>query len=179
VLVILSVVTVLAVPSFVSLLNGYQLNDTARKLQALATLAHVKAAARNTRYQLAINTTTSQFTLQYCTDAVTSRMNPCSAWGKDETSETQSLPKSVTFSTTGLTTSPSVVTCSSAPCAPTQATEMTFNSRGILFDESANSSADSRCFYLAGKSGTPIAICSVLTGRTTVYTLSGTNWIPL
>ena len=177
VLAIISVVATMGVPKFLKLVSSYKVNDNGRRLQSVATLAHVKAAARNTRYRVTHGT--SSYTLQYCADDVTTRVNPCSTWSLDETSAAQTLPGGVTFSLTGITNAPPIVTCASSPCTASQDTEMTFNSRGLLFDETSNAPATVRCFYLTGTNADPVAVCSVLTGRTIVYRLAGSTWIAL
>jgi prepilin-type N-terminal cleavage/methylation domain-containing protein len=178
VIAIVLVLATMAIPQLNAMINNYRINDAGRQLQATATLAHFKAAARNTRYRVLVSASANTYTLQYCTDWVSTRVNPCSSWGLDSTSTTITLPVGVTFSTTGLTTAPNI-TCTTAPCTTvTQATEMTFNSRGLLFDETANNLANNRCFYIAG-GAKPIAVCSVITGRTVAYLLSGTTWVEL
>ena len=174
------VLATMAIPQFLTALNNYRINDAGRQLQALATLAHVKAAAQNTRYRVLIDTTAGTYTLQNCTDDVTTRTNPCTTWGLDPTSAAITMPRSITFSTTGITTAPPV-TCTTPPCTTvTQAASMVFNSRGLLFDEAANAPANNRCFYLAGTGARAVAVCSVLTGRSIVYAkTSSTTWQPL
>lgn len=58
--------------------------------------------------------------------------------------------------------------------AVTQATEVTFNSRGLLVDTSGNAIA-SKCFYLQG-GGQSWVTCTNLTGKTSLYRLSGSAW---
>ena len=56
---------------------------------------------------------------------------------------------------------------------------MIFNSRGLLFSETFNAPADYRCFYVQGRGTRPMAVCSILTGRTIVYVFNGAAWTAL
>ena len=177
VVVVTLVVAAIGIPKFLTLVNVYRINDSARRLQSIATLAHVKAAARNTRYQVSVvSGSTTSYVLKYCQGNVllTSGCTTCCAtWVTDATSATQILNGGVTFSTGSLTTAPPVAS------SVAQASEMTFNSRGLLFDESANAPADNRCWYLAGTNAKPMAVCTILTGRTLVYQYNGVDWLQL
>jgi len=176
------VAAAIATPKLLGVMKQYRMTDSVRRLQALATAAHVKSSARNTRYQILVVSSTT-FKLQYCTDCVASRSasGACSAWALDESSALESLAAGITFSTSGLSSvdAPAIVTCDTTPCAVSQASEMTFNSRGLLFDESASAPTASRCFYLAGTSVNSMAVCTSLTGKTAIYSLSGSTWTRL
>jgi Tfp pilus assembly protein FimT len=177
VVAIVLVLATMAIPQFLTALNNYRINDAGRQLQSLATSAHVKASARNTRYRVLVDATAGTYILQYCTDDTATRTNPCTAWGTDPESATITMPRSISFSTTGITTAPPV-TCTTPPCTTvTQSASMVFNSRGLLFDETVNAPADNRCFYLAGTGARAVAVCSVMTGRAIVYVkTSSTTW---
>ena len=189
VVAIVLVMATIAVPQFNTAIRNYRINTTARQVQALATLAHVKAAARNTRYRVIVNTgvTPNIYRLQVCNDAVATRTNPCLAWGPDASSAPNLLPPGVAFAIAATTTTAAPVAISAsttnpagcAPPAPCQTANMTFNSRGLLFSETFNAPADYRCFYLAGRGARPMAVCSVLTGRTIVYVLDSGAWTQL
>ncbi len=179
VMAIVFTLATMAVPQFMKAINNYRVNNEGRQLQALATRAHVQAAANNTRYRVQINTVNRTYTLQFCADAVATRVNPCVTWTTDATTGTITMNPIISFSTTGLTVAPPI-TCTTPPCVTvTQATEMTFNSRGLLFDETANAPANNRCFYLAGTNSQNIAVCTVLTGRSVAYVLNAGAWVEL
>lgn len=172
------VIIALAAPQLRTAVNNYRINGTARQIQAVAQLARVKATSGNTRYRVHRDTdaatSAGTYELQRCMDSATSRTNPCATWQLDATAAVTFLPTGVTFSTYGISAGPPI-----APGAPVQATDVVFNSRGLLFDETAlpnGAPASNRCFYLAGTKTRAVAVCSVLTGRTVLYRLYGSAW---
>ena len=159
------VLTAMTARSMGGAIGNYRLNTTSRNLTALAQLAKVKATARDTRYR--ISTSGSTYQLDRF-DRTTS------TWVMESNTAAYNLAPGVTFSTTGITTAPPI---ESPTPAVTQATNMTFNTRGLLIDDATGAAVNSRCFYLRGVPRYPNAVCSSLAGRSVVYRYDGGNWI--
>jgi Tfp pilus assembly protein FimT len=167
VLAISMVMAALTAGSMQSAVNTYQMNSTCRQLTALAQLARVQATARATRYRVLSNSTNGWYRLEYCSS---STGNVCNSWSLDAYSGQVTLPTGISFSAAGISAIPPDQT------AVTLATDMTFNSMGMLYDTSAGALKKGGCFYLQASGNRPTAVCSTMAGKTTVFRLFGSNW---
>lgn len=167
ILAISMVMVALTSNSMQSAVNIYQVTRSCRQLSALAQLARTQAAGRATRYRVLIDASARSYRMQFCSS---SSGSTCTAWSADPYSGTVTLPPGVSFTASGISVVP--------PDQPsiTLATEMTFNSMGLLYDESTNALADGRCFYLQASGDRPRAVCSTMAGKTTVARLNGSTW---
>lgn len=174
VVVVTLVLVALTAKSMLSARDNYNLSSAARQVASLAQLARTKAMARFTRFQVKVSTTgttANTYRMEVCTSP-NATTNACDAWDLDPLSADTPLPSGVTFSTSQITGKGAA---GETPAA--QATEMTFNSRGLLWDSPNKTPADVRCFYLQSRTlRRPMAVCSTMVGQTTVYRLYGTNW---
>lgn len=144
-----------------SAVNAYRVSSSARQIASWVQVARMKATARDTRYR--IITSGRTYSMQ--------RYNRgSSAWEDDPGTVAITLPPGVNFSATtpvSLSTPPEGSTLS-------QATDMTFNSRGLLVNNSGP--IDRQCLYIQGQTTQPYAVCTTLPGRTTVYRWNGSVW---
>jgi hypothetical protein len=156
-----------------SALNNYKLSSSARNVAAAVQLARVKATARNNRFRVLTDTTGTvhTFRIERCTGHDTSTNPPgCSGWALDAQSADTALAGAVELSIVGITT-----TAPGDTSGPHQAAGMTFNSRGLLIG-SDNSPAENACFYLQRTGSRPMAVCTTMVGKTTIYRWSGATW---
>ena len=168
VLAISMVMAALTSQSMQSAVNSYQMTRSCRQLAALAQKAKILAAGRATRYRLRIDSTTRQYLVEYCSS---SSGTNCTAWTADPYTGQTQLPTGVSFTATGIGVTPP------EQASVTLASEMTFNSMGLLYDESSHQLADGRCFYLQASSGErPMAVCATMAGKITVYRLYSGTW---
>lgn len=159
------IMAALTAKSMLSAVNRYQVDTAARQIAALAQVAHMKAPAQNTRFQITPNITAGTYLLQMWD-------RNASNWVPDGGAAPIKLPPNVIFSTTGVTTAPP-----EQPTTVVQATEMTFNNVGLLCDPSTAAClvTDGRCFYIQSSAVTD-AVCATPIGRTVVYRLSAGAW---
>jgi Tfp pilus assembly protein FimT len=154
--------------SMQSAVNVYQVTRSCRQLAALAQMAKIHAAGRATRYRLRIDATNRRYLVEYCSS---SSGADCTAWTADPYTGQTQLPTGVSFTAAGIGVAPP------EQSSVTLASEMTFNSMGLLYDESGHQLADGRCFYLQASSGErPMAVCATMAGKTTVYQLYSGTW---
>jgi type II secretory pathway pseudopilin PulG len=153
--------------------ENYNLTTTARQIASLAQVARTRAMAGDTRFRVVVDATARTYRTEKCSKnpAGTACVDP---WPVAAGTAPVLLPPRVSFSTT------SPVSISAPPpgngTAVTQATEMTFNSRGLLFDSASGQPTDTRCFYIQGNSKRPMAVCSTMMGQTSVFQLVGSEW---
>jgi len=152
--------------------DNYNVTGAARQIASLAQVARTRAMAGDTRFRLVIDTTARTYSAEMCNKNTSG--TGCDSWSVASGTAPTVLPPRVNFTTT---------TPISIPAPPpgngtavTQATEMTFNSRGLLFDTASGQPTDTRCFYIQGNNKRPMAICSTMTGQTSVFLLAGSNW---
>lgn len=153
-----------------SALNNYNISSAARNIASDAQLARSKATANQKRYRLSITTSPARYLIQWCN---TLSGNNCTTWVGDTQSGSNPLPGGVSFTVpSGVSVTPMDAT------TPAQATDITFNSRGLLIDNSTGSGIPFRCYYLAGNQTAAYAVCATLTGRAMVFKLNpaGTVW---
>lgn len=149
---------------------NYSISTTARQMSSALQVARSKATGRNNRYRVTVNTSAGTYRMEYCSTLNTATTPAtCSAWSLDPQSADYPLASSVSFSTTGLTVA------APGEAAITQASDMTFNSRGVLIDGS-NNPLDSACFYMQRSGTRPTAVCTTMVGKTTVYQLLNSTW---
>jgi Tfp pilus assembly protein FimT len=162
------VMAALTSQSMQSAVNSYQMTRSCRQLAALAQMARIHAAGRATRYRLRIDATNRRYLVEYCSS---SSGNICTAWTADPYTGQTQLPTGVSFTAAGIGVTPP------EQSSVTLASEMTFNSLGLLYDESGHQLADGRCFYLQASSGDrPMAVCATMAGKTTMYRLYSGTW---
>jgi len=162
------VMAALTSQSMQSAVNVYQMTRSCRQLSALAQMSKIHAAGRATRYRLRIDATNRQYLVEYCSS---SSGTDCTAWTADPYTGRTQLPTGVSFTAAGIGVTPP------EQGSVTLASEMTFNSMGLLYDESGHQLADGRCFYLQASSGErPMAVCATMAGKTTVYQLYSGTW---
>ena len=190
VVAIMMVLIAFAVPQLLNATYNYRINGSARQVQALVYLGRVKATSRNSRYRLHVDTTATPNT--YELDVLcgpTASAAACTSWSLEAQAAVTPLPTGVSFSTSGLSTVPPLTPAPTMTAGvPDQATDLIFNSRGLLLDPSTDAGPPlcttsactpangTYCFYLQGTKARPIAICTVLTGRTTFWRLNGATW---
>lgn len=152
--------------------ENYNLTTTARQIAALAQVARARAMAGDTRFRLVIDTTARTYSTERCKKNTSG--TGCDSWPVAPGTAPTQLPPRVNFSTTA------PVSISAPPpgngTAVTQATEMTFNSRGLLFDTTSGQPTDTRCFYIQGNNNRPMAVCSTMMGQTSVFQWVGSEW---
>ena len=158
------VLTAMTAKAMFSAMDTYRVSSAGHEIASLMQLAKMKATSRDTRYRVA----------PYGTAYRLERYNRSSnAWESDPGSGMINLPSGVQFSTT------SPISIASPPpgmgSTVTQASDVIFNSRAILVDNSGVP-VDSRCFYLQGKTLRPVAVGSNLAGALTVYRLGSSGW---
>ena len=161
VVIIVMVLVAITAKSMGSLVANYRLSSAAREIAATAQMAKIKGTARDARYRVWINNTARTYRVEAFPRG--------GSWTLDANAADMPLPTGVNFSTTGISSAPPGQTT-------TQADEMSFNTRGLLIDTVTFAPTDGRCFYLQGNTTQPFAVCSTLTGKTTVYRLSGSTW---
>ena len=159
--VIIMVLVAIAAKSMGSAVRNYRLSGVARDVAATAQMAKMKGSARDARYRVRINTGARTYRVEAFPRG--------GSWTLDTNAIDMPLPTGVNFSTTGISSAPPGQTT-------TQAGEMSFNTRGLLIDTVTFAPTNGRCFYLQGNTAQPFAVCSTLTGKTTVYRLSGSTW---
>lgn len=154
-----------------SAIYAYRVSSSARQVSAAAQLARVKAMSRNGRYRLYANAATNRYRIERCTQPTGCDL-PSATWNADQGSDWVPLPAGVSF------TKDTPVSLTTAPpgmgSTPAQATDMTFNTRGLLMN-GANP-LDYACFYVQGQANPPYAVCSTLPGSTIVFRFRGSNW---
>lgn len=147
------------------------MNTASRQLAAMSQLAKIKATSRNTWYRLATNTGNRTYRLEVYDRNVTPGV-----WNVDPGNDWVTLPPGIQFlSGLGIATPP-------PGHSGTPATEMAFNTRGLLVNWSAGppptaAPLNSRCIYLVrmgveGAGVRPTAVCASLAGKTSVYRLA-------
>ena len=152
--------------------ENYNLTTTARQIASLAQVARTRAMAGDTRFRVVIDTTARAYSTEMCNKNTSG--TGCDSWSVARGTAPTLLPPRVNYSTT------TPVSISAPPpgngTAVTQATEMTFNSRGLLFDTTSGQPTDTRCFYIQGNTKRPMAVCSTMVGQTSVFQLVGSQW---
>jgi Tfp pilus assembly protein FimT len=152
--------------------DNYNVTGTARQIASLAQLARTRAMAGDTRFRLVIDTTARSYSTEMCNKNTSG--TGCDSWSVASGTAPTLLPPRVNYSTT------TPVSISAPPpgngTAVSQATEMTFNSRGLLFDTTSGQPTDTRCFYIQGNTKRPMAVCSTMMGQTSVFQLAGSQW---
>lgn len=152
--------------------ENYNVTGAARQVASLAQLARTRAMAGDTRFRLVIDTTARAYSTERCNKNTSG--TGCDSWSVAPGTAPTILPPRVNYSTT------TPVSISAPPpgngTAVTQATEMTFNSRGLLFDTASGQPTDTRCFYIQGNNKRPMAVCSTMMGQTSVFQWVGSEW---
>lgn len=153
--------------------DNYNVTGTARQIASLAQLARTRAMAGDTRFRLVIDTTARAYSTEMCNKNTSG--TGCDSWSVARGTAPTLLPPRVNYSTT------TPVSISAPPpgngtAPPIQATEMTFNSRGLLFDTTSGQPANTRCFYIQGNNKRPMAVCSTMMGQTSVFQWVGSEW---
>jgi type II secretory pathway pseudopilin PulG len=153
--------------------ENYNVTGAARQIASLAQVARTRAMAGDTRFRLVIDTTARTYSAERCNKNTSG--TGCDSWSVAAGTAPTVLPPRVNFSTS------TPVSISAPPPGngdppPTQATEMTFNSRGLLFDTTSGQPTDTRCFYIQGNNKRPMAVCSTMTGQTSVFQWVGSEW---
>lgn len=170
VVAITMVLVALTAKAMFSALNNYNVASTARNISSAVQLARIKAAKSETRYRVTVTTTT--FRTEACT-AQDFSTNPatCSAWDLDQGSSDMAFANGVVLATSGITTA-----APNDTSGPNYGTDMTFNSRGLLWDTANKQTQNNSCFYLQGKGTRSYAVCTTMVGKTTIYVLNGSTW---
>jgi type II secretory pathway pseudopilin PulG len=153
--------------------ENYNVTTAARQIASLAQVARTRAMAGDTRFRLVIDTTARTYRTEMCSknSTGTACVDP---WPVAAGTAPVSLPPRVNYSTTTPVSIPAPPPGNGT--AVTQATEMTFNSRGLLFDATSGQPTDTRCFYIQGNNNRPMAVCSTMTGQTSVFQWVGSEW---
>lgn len=172
IVVVTLVLVALTGKSMLSARDNYNLTTATRQVASVVQLARTRAMSHDTRYKVVIDTTARVYRMEVCNK--NSANTACDSWSPDATSGSVPLPPTVDFSIT----TPVSVTAPppGSGTTVTQATEMAFNSRGLLFDITANAPTDTRCFYIQGNNKRPMAVCSTMVGQTNVFRLYNGNW---
>jgi len=153
--------------------ENYKVTGAARQIASLAQLARTRAMAGDTRFRLVIDTTARAYSTERCNKNVSG--TGCDSWSVAAGTAPTILPPRVNFSTTDPVSIPAPPSGYGTP-PPTQDTEMTFNSRGLLFDSTSGQPANARCFYIQGNNKRPMAVCSAMMGQTSVFQWVGSEW---
>ncbi len=161
------VMAALTSQSMQSAVNVYQMSRSARQVVALVQQARIFATGKNTRYQLSIDTANRQYRIRYCS---ASSGLTCTGWTDDLYSGPATLPKGVSFDASGITVIPP------DQASVSLATDFTFNTMGLLWDETGGALSNGRCTYLQANGLRPLAVCAGMTGKTTLYRLTDGIW---
>ena len=152
--------------------DNYNVTGAARQIASLAQVARTRAMAGDTRFRVVIDTTARAYSTEMCNKNTSG--TGCDSWSVARGTAPTLLPPRVNYSTT------TPVSISAPPpgngTAVSQATEMTFNSRGLLFDTTSGQPANTRCFYIQGNNKRPMAVCSTMMGQTSVFQWVGSEW---
>lgn len=166
VVAIIMVLVGLTLITMTSSVRNYRLSSAARQLAATVQMAKIKAMARDAQYRVVADTSTTphSFVVQF-------RPRGAASFAPDPNSDRFTFPTSVRFDNSGISAAPPGQTT-------TQATEMGFNTRGLLVNLALTPPPpiNGSCFYLQGNTDRPLAVCSSLAGKTTVYRLYSGNW---
>jgi len=152
--------------------DNYNVTTAARQIASLAQVARTRAMAGDTRFRLVINTTARTYSSEMCNKNTSG--TGCVSWSVASGTAPTQLPPRVGFSTTAPVSIPAPPPGNGT--AVTQALEMTFNSRGLLFDATSGQPTDTRCFYIQGNTKRPMAVCSTMMGQTSVFQRVGSEW---
>ena len=163
VVVIILVLAGMAVKWMSPAIRSYRLSGTAFEIAATIRLARIKATTRDARYRVVPNVGARTYRTELRV------RGPSTPWTLESGTTDYPLATGVNFDTTGISAAP-------PGQSTTQATEMVFNTRGLLINDSTNVPVDGRCFYLQGNTDRPLAVCANLAGKVTVYRLFGSVW---
>jgi len=163
VVAIIMVLLGLALTSMTNAMTSYRLNSTARSIATTVQLGRTKALARDARYRLA--RATAAYRMEF------KLRPPGSPWTLDTATGELPLASGVGFSDTGIPAPPP-----GFGGTVTQAADMTFNTRGILIDDGTSAPLVGSCFYLQARRVRPVAVCTTMVGKTTVFRLAGGTW---
>lgn len=169
ILAISMVMAALTSQSMQSAVAVYQMSRSCRQLAAFAQQARTMATGHATRYRVRIDITARQYWFERCSSP-SSTDRTCNGWTDDQYSGRLTLPKGIDFSAAGITVAPP------DQSSVTLVTDMSFNSIGLLWDEGTGLLSDGRCFYLQATGLRPMAVCSTMAGKTTVFRLFSGVW---
>ncbi len=170
VVVIIMVLAGMAAKWMSPAIRSYRLSGTAFEIAATARLARIKATTGDARYRTLVNTTARTYQVQRYPRGGTGWLTfDVGAASQQVPWPSNLLAAGVNFSTTGISAAP-------PGQSTTQATDMVFNTRGLLINPSTGVPVNGRCFYLQGDTDRPLAVCANLAGKVTVYRRFGSVW---
>ncbi|HVZ16582.1 MAG TPA: prepilin-type N-terminal cleavage/methylation domain-containing protein [Terriglobales bacterium] len=174
VLVIGTILTIIAIPSYSALTKTYRIRKDADSIASLANMARMRAASDFARAQMSCSSTTSMCTLLVWPYGASS--------GTTETAQTVVLSAGVSF---GIPTGITAGAGGQSAEAPYQgsrvqtiANSIFFNSRGQpIANDSIGTAVTDYAIYLVGSDGSSMAVGVDASGRPIVYRLVGTKWV--
>jgi prepilin-type N-terminal cleavage/methylation domain-containing protein len=173
VIVIGTVLTLVALPSYSALTKTYRIRKDVDSIASLANLARMRAASDFARAQVVCSATTSMCSLQIWPYGATS--------GTAETQQTVVLSAGVSF---GIPTGVTAGAGGQSGEAPYQgsrvqtiANSVFFNSRGQpIANDNVGTAVTDYAIYLVGNDGSSMAVGVDASGRPAIYRLNGTTW---
>lgn len=172
VVAIIMVLVALTLITMTSSVRNYRLGSSARELASSVQLVKIKATTRDAQYCVVADTSTTPHSYRV---EFLPRPGPPSSppgappWLPDPAAGSIRFPAGVSFDNSGISSAPPGQTTA-------QASGMRFNTRGLLIDFTTGAPLNGSCFYLQGNTGRPLAVCSSLAGKTTVYRLNSGTW---
>lgn len=173
VVVIGTILTVLAIPSYSALTATYRIRKDADSIASLANMARMRAASDFARAQLSCSTSTSSCSLLIWPYGASS--------GTAETQQTVVLSSGVSFGIPSGITAGAGGQSGEVPYqgsrVQTIANSMFFNSRGQpIANNTVGTATTDFAIYLLGKDGASMAVAVDASGRPVVYQLNKTSW---
>jgi len=148
-----------------SAVYSFRVSSSARQLAAAAQLTRVKGMASNVRYRVNVALSGNNYRIERFNQST-------SLWEVDPKSDWVRLPPGVTFNNSAPVSLPTAPPGMGA--TPDQASDMTFNTRGLLVGPSGL--LNSACVYIQGQVKPPYAVCTTLPGATSVFRYAGSTW---
>jgi len=168
------VITAIALPYYSSLTRNYNIRNDADKILAQLNLARMRAAADFARVQFSCSNTTNTCTLS-------TKQYPGTSGYTTESSQAVLLSEGNSFGTpVGITAGAggqSGETPYEGSGAQSISYTVVFNSRGLPINDSTGSSVSDYAFYLLGPNNICMAVAVDVSGRPSVYSLSGSTWV--
>lgn len=174
-IVAIAIIVAVALPDILHFNQTYRIRNDADRLASLVNLARMRAVGTFARVQVSCNSTTNQCSLQ-------NKPYTATVWTADANTQTVNLSQGVSFGTPSGASAGVGGQSSVAPYQGSKAQSvsyaMIFNSRGLpIVDNTAGTAVSDYALYLVGPNNSAMAISADASGKSAIYTLSGSAWV--
>lgn len=173
-IVVIAIIITVALPNLNSFNQTYRIRNDADRLASLVNLARMRAVGTFARVEVSCSNTANQCTLQ-------SKPYTATVWAADANTQTIDLSPGVSF---GAPSGVSVGVGGQSSTAPYEGSKaqaisyaMIFSSRGLpIVDNTAGTAVSDYALYLVGPNNSAMAVSADASGKSYIYTLTGSSW---